>query len=291
MPLGVYKPGQGKWARGVAAIGLAALGLWAAIETYDWMRYAGTTQATNVAELIVTKDEALKIIDWAERDGFFARAVVDTGRADNATCIVKMLGAQTRLREAAVPGPEFLKRLDALQGLVGPAVAADVKRFRATVQGESEKAKTPVKAGAPTPAAEAARWKQQMTYGVDDFALWLYCGSQERQESSFLLTLSTRGPSAWRIAWEAFASNLRYIIPALLLLGFTYAAWRVANRAPTTDFIIETEIEMKKVTWPTARDVAGSTVVVIIVTVMLGLFMYIVDLVLVQWAFKPLGIF
>ena len=132
MPLGVYKPGQGKWSRGIAAIGLAALGLWAAIETYDWM------------------------------------------------------------------SPKWL---DAAHGYLG------------------------------------------------------------------------------------------YVFPAILLLGFVYGAWRVANRAPTTDFIIETEIEMKKVTWPTVRDVAGSTVVVIVVMVMLGLFMYVLDLVLVQWAFKPLGIF
>lgn len=291
MPLGVYKPGQGKWSRGIAAVGLAAIGLWAAIETYNWLRYAGTSEATNVAEAIVTKDEALKIIAWAESDGFFTRATVDTGRPDNATCIVKMLAAETRLREAAVPGPELLKRLDALQALVGPAVAPEVKRFRAAVQAESENPRKPVKAGAPATAVEAARLKQEMTYGVDDFALWLYCGSKERQESSFLLTLSTRGPSGWRIAWGAFASNLCYIIPAVLLLGFLYGAWRVANRAPTTDFIIETETEMKKVTWPTARDVAGSTIVVIVVTVMLGLFMYLVDLALVQGVFRPLGIF
>jgi len=130
MPMGVYKPGQGKWARGTAAAGLAAAGLWAAIETHDWM-----------------------------------------------------LGATTA------------------------------------------------------------------AYGY-----------------------------------------LGYLVPGALLTGFLYFAWRVANRAPTTDFIIETETEMKKVTWPTTREVVNATVVVIVVTVVLGVFMWVVDRWVIQIAFEYLHI-
>ena len=130
MPVGIYKPGQGKIARGVAAIGLAAFGFWGAIETHTWM------------------------IDYAVRS-------------------------------------------------------------------------------------------------------WLYVG---------------------------------YAVPGAILATFLWAAWFVSNRGATTDFIIETETEMKKVTWPTTREVTGATVVVIIVTVGMGLYLFGVDRLIIQPLFQLIGI-
>ncbi len=83
---------------------------------------------------------------------------------------------------------------------------------------------------------------------------------------------------------------LGYIIPGAILLAFLWAAWYVANRMGTTDFIIETETEMKKVTWPTTRDVLGATVVVVIVTVVMGLFMFAIDRGVIQPLFQFMGI-
>ncbi|MBI4574748.1 MAG: preprotein translocase subunit SecE [Planctomycetes bacterium] len=44
-----------------------------------------------------------------------------------------------------------------------------------------------------------------------------------------------------------------------------------------SDFLIETEGEMKKVSWPTRAEVVGSSVVVIATVMVLGVYMYIVD--------------
>ena len=76
------------------------------------------------------------------------------------------------------------------------------------------------------------------------------------------------------------------IVPALLLAAFLWAAWFVANRAGTTDFIIETENEMKKVTWPSTREVVSSTAVVVVVTLVLGVFLWVVDRFVVQPFFE-----
>jgi preprotein translocase SecE subunit len=80
------------------------------------------------------------------------------------------------------------------------------------------------------------------------------------------------------------------IVPGIILLAFLWAAWFVANRMGTTDFIIETETEMKKVTWPTTREIVGATVVVVIVVVVLGAFMFGVDQ-LLEKVFKLVHIF
>ena len=73
----------------------------------------------------------------------------------------------------------------------------------------------------------------------------------------------------------------------LVLLGFAYY---VTNRPKVTDFVIETETEMKKVTWPTYREVLAATAVVIVVVIILGVFLFAVDRVVVEPLFKLIGI-
>ena len=47
-------------------------------------------------------------------------------------------------------------------------------------------------------------------------------------------------------------------------------------------FFSETKQELKKVVWPTRRELTGSTVVVIVTTLMLGAFIGVVDFILSQ---------
>ena len=45
----------------------------------------------------------------------------------------------------------------------------------------------------------------------------------------------------------------------------------------SVDFLIETEAELRKVSWPNREELTGSTFVVIFVTVMLGIYIVVVD--------------
>jgi preprotein translocase SecE subunit len=61
----------------------------------------------------------------------------------------------------------------------------------------------------------------------------------------------------------------------LLLLG--YGAYLFLNRERSADFLIETEGEMRKVSWPARKEYVGSSVVVLIVVLVVSLFLTAVD--------------
>ena len=68
-----------------------------------------------------------------------------------------------------------------------------------------------------------------------------------------------------------------------------YLAWRLTYAKRTTsDFMIATEGEMKKVNWSTRREVIGSTKVVIMFTAFLATFLFLADLGF-QQLFKAIG--
>jgi preprotein translocase subunit SecE len=60
----------------------------------------------------------------------------------------------------------------------------------------------------------------------------------------------------------------------------------------TNDFLTEVRAEMKRVTWPSRKEVYATTVVVILVSIFFGLYLFGVDLVLsavVQRIFQRFG--
>jgi len=67
-------------------------------------------------------------------------------------------------------------------------------------------------------------------------------------------------------------------VTALLVIGVGIGLKKVDrfSRA-SVDFLIETEAELRKVSWPSRDELTGSTFVVLFVTVMLGLFIVVVD--------------
>ena len=57
-------------------------------------------------------------------------------------------------------------------------------------------------------------------------------------------------------------------------------------------FLIEVRSELGRVTWPTRREVWATTVVVILTSMLFGIYLYIVDIGLsafMNWAFKTFG--
>jgi preprotein translocase subunit SecE len=71
-----------------------------------------------------------------------------------------------------------------------------------------------------------------------------------------------------------------------------------ALRAPlnwwqsTREFLTEVRNEMKRVTWPSQREVYATTIVVILTSVFFGLYLFGVDMILnnaVRWIFNRFG--
>lgn len=72
------------------------------------------------------------------------------------------------------------------------------------------------------------------------------------------------------------------VIALVVGLGGLLGLHFVLNKPDTVDVMIETEQEMRKVAWPTAKDVWSATVVVAFVSVLLALLMWGLDVVLRQ---------
>ncbi len=57
-------------------------------------------------------------------------------------------------------------------------------------------------------------------------------------------------------------------------------------------FLLEVRAELGRVTWPTRREVWATTLVVIVISVVIGTYLYLVDLslsALVAWVFDRVG--
>ncbi|MBT4530663.1 MAG: preprotein translocase subunit SecE [Phycisphaerae bacterium] len=65
------------------------------------------------------------------------------------------------------------------------------------------------------------------------------------------------------------------------LIGYHF----IGRRPKFVDFMIATEGEMRKVNWSTRREIVGSTILVILLTLFIALFCQVVDL-LFSWFFQ-----
>lgn len=71
-----------------------------------------------------------------------------------------------------------------------------------------------------------------------------------------------------------------------VLIGLLVYLW-ILNKPKTGDFLIETEGELKKVSWPSRQQYMGSSIAVIVSVVLLGLFLLFADKIL-QWLLRGL---
>ena len=72
--------------------------------------------------------------------------------------------------------------------------------------------------------------------------------------------------------------NWRDVTPVALMALTLWVAWRAVNVPTFAEFLIATEAEMNKVSWSTRRQLAQDTVVVLLTTLILTLFLLVVDL-------------
>lgn len=83
------------------------------------------------------------------------------------------------------------------------------------------------------------------------------------------------------------------LIPTLIwlaILGIVFGVlWYLGYVARFANYLKETREELRKCTWPTWEELKGSTVVVMVATLLLGLFTALVDLVFAMFARHIMG--
>ena len=67
-------------------------------------------------------------------------------------------------------------------------------------------------------------------------------------------------------------------VAIVLIGGIGALLWYLLNKPRIADFMIATEAEMKKVNWPSRREIIGSTWVVICGVLMLAALLFLIDL-------------
>ena len=83
--------------------------------------------------------------------------------------------------------------------------------------------------------------------------------------------------------------NAALLIVLVLLVAGVWLVRRWIETPKNADLLIDTEAELRKVTWPTAKEVANSSVVVIISVIFLMAFLAGADVVLARIASLFLG--
>ena len=76
-------------------------------------------------------------------------------------------------------------------------------------------------------------------------------------------------------------SNTELVLGAVALVvvaGFGTLAWWLLNKPRVVEFMIATESEMRKVNWPTKKEILGSTWVVVAGTLLIAFTLFVVDL-------------
>jgi len=77
------------------------------------------------------------------------------------------------------------------------------------------------------------------------------------------------------------------ITPALLIAVASFAAagfgiFLLLNRPATADLLIDTELEMKKVSWPTRQEAWNSSVVVVVTVLVFTIILFLFDVILAK---------
>jgi preprotein translocase SecE subunit len=99
-----------------------------------------------------------------------------------------------------------------------------------------------------------------------------------------LLNHEPFGRGDWRIALPfteqpfTLLADRHFSIPLLIAAAVVWVAWRVVNMPTFADFLIATEAEMNKVSWSPRKRLIQDTIVVLVTTALLTVFLLFVDL-------------
>ena len=144
---------------------------------------------------------------------------------------------------------------------------------------------------------ELGGWRRRRRKGkqVNFFEIYKRGQGKYTRIVTFVSAIVIGGWGAWLLS-EKFAGYpttrqplLRYGAPTLLLAALAVLTFWIVNRPRSADFMIATESEMKKVSWSSRREIAGSTKVVILTTVILAALLFGVDMVF-TFFFRFLGV-
>src|SRR5206468_9854424 len=72
--------------------------------------------------------------------------------------------------------------------------------------------------------------------------------------------------------------DVKFTVPLLIGAAGLWLAFRVVHLPVFADFLIATEAELNKVSWPTRKSVVQDTIVVLTTVLMLTVFLFVVDL-------------
>ena len=79
-------------------------------------------------------------------------------------------------------------------------------------------------------------------------------------------------------AWMLWMASVPFYIAVAVMAGVALGGVYLAMvNVRTSEFLIETQAELKKVAWPPKTEVKGSTAVVVATVVAFSIFLYIVD--------------
>lgn len=116
--------------------------------------------------------------------------------------------------------------------------------------------------------AKAARWTAYLL-----LALVLFLGVR-----SLYAWINEPGVNVWVADLPVLGSLTLYkAIAAFVFLLGLYALHMVLNRPAMVDLLIDTEQEMRKVSWPSGSDVKSATLVVALVTFVMGFILFWAD--------------
>jgi len=74
-----------------------------------------------------------------------------------------------------------------------------------------------------------------------------------------------------------YSQQIRLAVPVVILLAAVAAGLYALNRARVADFLIDTESELAKVSWPSRQQVLLSTGAVLVLVLMLVMYLLVVD--------------
>ncbi len=117
--------------------------------------------------------------------------------------------------------------------------------------------------------------------------LWLW-----QQMEALSARTAVPDPTWWDRFLDNVANNMVYYqsgMAVVLLLFFGWLLFWLLNKPNIADFMIATEVEMKKVNWPSRKEIIGSTWVVICGTLMLMVLLRSVDM-LFALLFREIGV-
>lgn len=88
---------------------------------------------------------------------------------------------------------------------------------------------------------------------------------------------------------ESQRGIIQTVSAVVIILGFGGILYWIFNKPRIVDFMIATESEMRKVNWPTRRELIGSTWIVICGTFLFVAVLFVIDI-FFAWFFAKIGI-